>query len=271
MKNSKFVKRKGAYRMKRSLSVICLFIFIFGPALDAKQRARSHTKAKAKAAYCPGVKVITDCADEGCGPHSDPELNKRKNIRSDNQQPVGRTIVWMKSLPDPANFTEENKDRSELRQLGEGQKITVVAWLLDIRQEHQETCNCGLDNEADTDNHLVLVDPAATKNPTLKRYEPHSITAEFTPRVRLDHSRFTREAVMPLLHSKAERGKKKEAPKLLVRVTGILMFDSHHFLNNPLVRENNWEIHPILKFEYCPEGPTCRPDSGENWKDLESE
>jgi len=39
---------------------------------------------------------------------------------------------------------------------------------------------------ADTDNHIVLVDPTL-KSPVLAHDEDDSETAEFTPRVRLDH------------------------------------------------------------------------------------
>jgi hypothetical protein len=48
----------------------------------------------------------------------------------------------------------------------------------------------------------------------------------------------------------------------------VLMFDSEHFLGRHLKRYNNWEIHPVLKFEYCPTGQTCSKDSG-NWKNLD--
>src|SRR6266404_652288 len=254
--------------MKRYVAVLVVIICAL-VSVDAKQ-ARSRTSHKSKKPYCAGVKVITDCSDEGCGPNSEPELNKRKNIRSDNQQPVAQTISCMKSLPDPENFTQQHQDRAELKQLGEGQKIRVVAWVLDVRAERQETCNCGLIAAKDTDNHLVLVDPNL-KKPTLKLYEPHSITAEFTPRVRLDHPKFTRERLAPLIDPKWKGGTAKPMGKLLVRVTGLLLFDSYHFLHNALTRENNWEIHPILKFEYCPAGQVCRADSDANWKDLESE
>ena len=57
--------------------------------------------------------------------------------------------------------------------------------------------------------------------------------------------------------------------KLLVRVTGLLLFDSFHFLHKPLKRDNNWEIHPVLKMKYCPEGETRRAESDANWRDLE--
>ena len=89
----------------------------------------------------------------------DPELNKRKNVRSDNQQPVMRTIRWMKGLPDPTNLTECGS-RDELKQLGEGQKITVVAWALTARIGSRESANCELNDPANTDNHIVLIDPS---------------------------------------------------------------------------------------------------------------
>ena len=55
---------------------------------------------------------------------------------------------------------------------------------------------------------------------------------------------------------------------LLVRVTGMLLFDSEHFVHNPLKRANNWEIHPILKFEYCLSG-SCPAQSDDGWKSLD--
>src|SRR5262245_12807566 len=45
-----------------------------------------------------------------------------------------------------------------------------------------------------------------------------------------------------LTHNDANR-------KLLVRVTGLLLFDSVHFFQCPLMRDTNWEIS-VLKMEY---------------------
>jgi hypothetical protein len=89
--------------------------------------------------------------------------------------------------------------------------------------------------------------------------------AEFTPRVRLDHKNFTTRKLNPKI--------KENGEKLLVRVTGLLMFDSKHFFDQPTptTRATYWEIHPVLKFEYCKDGDTCRADNDENWKDLDNE
>ena len=149
--------------MKRTLVILFLLVSVFCAPADAQPCPDT---------LCPdGITKIADCPDEGCA-HApdpnhpvDPELNKRKNIRSDDQQPVLRSIRWMKGLPDPTTFTECGS-RDELKQLGEGQKITVVAWALTGRKGSSETCNCQLTKVADTDNHIVLVDPGV-KNPTL--------------------------------------------------------------------------------------------------------
>src|SRR5438132_9764110 len=211
------------------------------------------------------INKIADCPDEGCtrteGHKFDQELDKRKNIQSDDQQPVPRTIRWIKGLDDPTNLTECGS-REELQQLGEGQKITVVAWALTAKKGSPESCNCDLPGQANQDNHVVLVD-RRVKNPTLAKDEIRSVTAEFTPRVRLEHRNFTRTKLNSLV---------SPTGKLLVRVTGLTMFDSKHFFHPdpPVTRDTDWEIHPVLKMEYCPKGKTCRADSDENWKDLDN-
>jgi hypothetical protein len=164
----------------------------------------------------------------------------------------------MKALADPKNFVKGGSS-SELTRLGEGQKIAVVAYALVARPEGAETCNCGLTAPKDTDNHIVLVDPTLSKPKLTKALESESETAEFTPRVRLDHPNFTRAKLQPLI---AKRGRQ------LVRVTGLLMFDSEHFLGHHLVRHNNWEIHPVLKIEYCT-AATCSDKSDAGWKNLD--
>jgi len=98
--------------------------------------------------------------------------------------------------------------RGPLSNLDEGTQARVVGYLLAVKQEHGESCNCYLDVVDDpTDNHLVLVNPKvvtdfplpahATKSQltaVFTKREPKSVTAEFTPRVRADgHPNFTSE------------------------------------------------------------------------------
>ena len=92
----------------------------------------------------------------------------------------------------------------------------------------------------------MLVDPGV-KNPTLAKNECCSVTAEFTPRTRLDHPNFTRTKLNRLIDAAWNTRLANPSGKLLVRVTGLLLFDLFHFLQLPLKRGNNWEIHPVLK------------------------
>ena len=179
----------------------------------------------------------------------------------------------MKKLDDPESFTQGDS-REELTALGESEKITVVAYLLVAKPKlGGESCNCGLQTPAETDNHLVLVtkatvdkfpvsSTAATNKTVFHSRELESETAEFTPRVRQTHPNFTREEVQPLIDATPQKA-------LLVRVTGQLLFDSEHFIKNHLVRVNNWEIHPVLKLEFCETGNSCKPNMDTGWKSLD--
>jgi hypothetical protein len=236
-----------------------------------KTGAQTGTKKKPKP---PCVKTFDKCLDEGCGDQFDPNLNRLKNMKTeDGGDATVRTLAWMKKLDDPENFSQGDT-REELEKLGEGTKITVVAYLLVAKAElGGESCNCGFKTAALTDNHLVLVTKAtvdkfpagATKaqnTAAFKTREPQSETAEFTPRVRQDHPNFTREVVQPLIDAKPQKA-------LLVRVTGQLLFDSEHFIKKHLVRVNNWEIHPVTKLEFCEKGNKCKATSDDGWKSLD--
>lgn len=226
------------------------------------------TKAGKKVAVvCPAVvtsasATITDCPQTGCGPSLDPNLNRQKNIATDSDAPIDKDLSFLAGLPDPVPAFNIGDTREKLTALGEGQMIRVVAFALAARKGSKESCNCGLAHSADTDNHIVLVDPAVT-NPTLADNEGTSQTAEFTPRVRLTHPKLVGSDLQALIAA---------APKqaLLVRVTGIQTFDSEHSLGPfPLKRSNNWEIHPVFVLEYCPAGKTCAQGSDSNWVDME--
>jgi hypothetical protein len=228
----------------------------------------ANTKGKSKAQKKPCAANIGSCPEEGCGKDFDPELNRRKNLLDVSDSASLHTLTWMKKLEDPESF-EKGGDRQELADLGEGKKITVTAYLLVAKPElGGESCNCGLQTIAETDNHLVLVTKTTVdKFPSTAFHsrELESITAEFTPRVRgSNHPNFTREKVQPLINATPDKA-------LFVRVTGQLMFDSEHFIRNHLVRVNNWEIHPVLKLEFCPKDKKCSPKSDANWQDLDSQ
>jgi hypothetical protein len=266
--------------MKRILRATLLLIFVCSPVLAQKITIK-----------CPPAKKLADitaCPITGCGKSVDPNLNRQKNIRSSSKEPVTKTIQDLKDLPDPVPDYKIGDTREKLKELHEGDKIRVVAFALVARAGDGESCNCGLSNAKNADNHIVLVDeptlaltrkatPArkatakrkaikakTAKQNTLQARELQSVTAEFTPRVRLDHPKLTGVRLQSFINTASRDA-------LLVRVTGLLMFDSEHSLGRPLTRVKNWEIHPVMGLEFCPKGKTCTADSDDNWKDLEDQ
>ncbi len=252
--------------MKRALIAILFVALAIPAAVNAPASGTRKLKPPCRA-------KLKDCPDEGCGKDFDANLNRRKNVRTDDQTPNLRTLTWMKKLDDPESFSQGDS-REELTALGEGQKVTVVAYLLVSKPElGGESCNCGLHTPEETDNHLVLVSKTtvdkfplsadATKDKAIfHSRELESETAEFTPRVRLAHLNFTREELQPLITDTPQKA-------LLVRVTGLLLFDSEHFIKNHLVRVNNWEIHPVLNLEVCSTGTECKANKDDGWKSLD--
>jgi hypothetical protein len=242
--------------MKRFPIVVLLVVFAFPTIAGAK------AKAKKKKASPPCAASLEVCPDEGCGGDFDPKLNTRKNLTSSSHAPQLRTLEWMKNREDPQVWFK-GKSRTELIGFGEGQHVTVVAFLLVAKPEGAESCNCRLTGIPNTDNHLVLVSEDTLRKRTLHNRELQSVTAEFTPRVRQDgHPNWKRSKLQPLVDA---------APKhaLKVRISGLVMFDSEHFIHNPLVRITNWELHPILGFEFCTTGHSCTEDGDDGWQKLD--
>lgn len=260
--------------MKRTaiaFTLLFLFIGVLAPTSEATRTKKKKTTSPGRkvAIPCPEtLNDIGDCLDTGCGPSLDPNLNKRKNIRSLDGEAEPMTVQQIRNLPDPVPGFKIGDSREKLAALGEGTKIVVVANALAVRKGSGESCNCKLTAVADTDNHIVLVDrvlkikPGETAKATLSRREENSITAEFSPRVRLDQPHLSRANLQPLI---AVDGVQK------VRITGILMFDSEHSLGGHLKRHNNWEIHPVLAMDFCPRGKKCTADSDANWVKLGNE
>lgn len=197
--------------MKRFAVILSFAVFTFTWTAEAQ-----HSTP------CPDFDSIANCPDEGCG--GDPDLNRQKNIRNPPEGPAKlMTIKELKEKPNPSTqrFRSDNRDRSVLREMGEGDKIMVVAWLLTVRRGVLETCNCKIDLAGKNkylvrDNHMVLVDPSL-KRPTLARNEAHSVAAEFTPRVKLDHPNFGRAKLNPLIDENWTESKANPTGKLKVR------------------------------------------------------
>ncbi len=255
-------------KMKRFTTIFLLISTILITAKAQEFAVTQQPNCAANLGVCPPV----GCSSDN---HHDPNLNILKNIISINTPITDRTLSWMKSRKNPEHLIEKG-ERNELTNMGEGQQVRVVGYLLAVKPElGGESCNCYLRTAETTDNHLVLVTkntiekfplpPNANKSTikaVFKKREAESVTAEFAPRTRSDHPNFTFEKTQPLINTTAQGA-------LLVRITGQLMFDSEHFFRHKLPRVNNWEIHPIFRFEYCPKGKTCTAASNDNWVDID--
>jgi hypothetical protein len=261
--------------MKRTLALILLSLSLLLTGADAK------TKKKKSAPKKPCAANLGVCPPEGCSKdnHHDPKLNILKNRKSSNKPVQDRSLTEMMRMEKKVRDSGYKKGdpRGKLTDLGEGTQARVVGYLLAVKKEGGESCNCGLSKvDVETDNHLVLVNPKTitdfplpphadtdTLTGIFHQRETQSVTAEFTPRVRAEgHPNFTRKIQLEKLN-KTPQG------ALWVRVTGQLMFDSEHFGQKTPIRATSWEIHPILKFEFCPQGKTCNKDTDANWVDLD--
>src|SRR6266849_4792927 len=98
--------------MKRNLIVALLLILAFSSVSEAQRRTsrtrRTHRTRTTSAGTgkiavtCPStLNSIQDCPDTGCGGSLDPNLNKQKNIRTDNDAPVDKDFQDLSGLPDP--------------------------------------------------------------------------------------------------------------------------------------------------------------------------
>src|SRR5580765_7398806 len=102
---------------------------------------------KKKSATCPAT--LGHCPDTGCSTDHDidGDLNERKNIRPDSPgtevAAQSMSLRSIKDLPDPEDFFMGDS-RGEMKDLGEGKKVRVVAYLLAAKPEGKESCNCEL-------------------------------------------------------------------------------------------------------------------------------
>jgi len=136
------------------------------------------------------------------------------------------------------------QDRAPLVALGEGSLVQLLGYVKIARQEGAESVNCGSnvpDAPAYHDIHISMVlSPADQEcSGVVVEMTPHHRPAEWT----------------------AELANEVAAAGLLVRVTGQRMFDSSHTpcqngspISGDPARISLWEIHPIYKFEVCPQG-----------------
>lgn len=290
--------------MKQILTtiLISLALGLFAGKASAQKKKPDCTPAHKEiktAVECPdddelAEKGIKACGENGCGGSVDKLLNQRKNTMEGNRNQFDdMAFEDLAAIPKCVKGYEGIGDpRGPLTKAGEGRMVRVVAWALDARPQQTredengefprgESCNCGFTGVLDvdggpknTDVHIVLVNDEILKltakagngktaiQNTLKKREAQSQTAEYTPRVRVKLKEAFDGAKLKKLIGPSKGG------RLRVRITGLLMYDSEHAFQHPLLRQSNWEIHPVFRLEYCPQDKTCADKGTANWVDI---
>lgn len=170
----------------------------------------------AHAAVSPKPGSFHHCSDKGSPPQA---ANALKNRSAPVPEPGVTTIAEIVALPITG------------RQIAttQAQGVQVEGYLLQMRQEGKESCNCGQLELHDF--HLWIAD-----SPTAAKGE--RIVVEITPRWRAANKGWTRAVVQALANAKAK-----------VRVTGWPFLDPNHQDQVGKTRATRWEVHPITKLE----------------------
>lgn len=110
----------------------------------------------------------------------------------------------------------------------------MVGYLVAIKPQtggSGESTNCYMTRPAEVDWHVALVERTGDG-------EAEAIVVETTPRVRVDHPKWT----VTRLRSWVDSGG-------AVRISGWLLFDLAHRNHLGRYRKTLWEIHPITRME----------------------
>lgn len=214
---------------------------------------------------CPdGIEDIDHCPITGCGELGDAELNTAKNNEAVPSAAAisNTTIAAIKALRQPATWDTGSPRASLKTATGEGRAVRVMGFLLRVKAEGGESCNCGLTRRAQTDVHLALVEHSDDS-------EEESITAEISPRVRQHQGHDPKWQFRNINDLESD----------FVRVTGWLMLDTKHIpqarplprerRNKGLVRATNWEVHPVTKIEVCVKSfKACTTNKAGAWENF---
>lgn len=177
---------------------------------------------------------LSECPVDGCGGYLiDREFNRLKNrtqIPSDIKPYTLSQFIGLKKL-EPESWPT-NKPRGGFGLL-ENAGISVSGYLIRVRVSSAETANCLLTGRDNVDWVLSI----ASKPNDIRE---NSVTAEITPRLRLDGWDL-------------EKLRELELTKSYVRLTGWLLLDTAQLGrgNLPDWRATNWEVHPVSEIEIC--------------------
>ncbi len=187
-----------------------------------------------------------------CGPTGDggdTATNRRKN-RTD--VPQGYHAAAFDAIADLQYPATRSTDRTSWPAESvaviaryEGAAVEVVGYLVALKPQTSgsgESTNCHMTRAAEVDWHVAVVGRQGEG-------EDAAIVVEPTPRVRVNHPKWTAARLTPWLDSADP-----------VRISGWLMFDPAHRSHLRRYRKTLWEIHPVTRMEVWHEG---------SWVDLD--
>jgi len=170
---------------------------------------------------------------------------------------------WMRTnLPADRSVLSDVYTTSGGDTLGEGSVVRFAAWVMMLRGNSVESCNCETSGKnEDTDIHVVLISSSDRENTA----ECSSVTAEVSPHLRPEiwdaHN---------LLLANAHP----------LRFTGQLFYDAAHrpCSGNPPTaasqtpaRVSSWEVHPVYAIDVCKKKSLqkCKANDESAWTPLD--
>jgi hypothetical protein len=213
------------------------------PAIDTSWQK----PAPATGTFTSPVENVT-CGPTGDG--GDSATNRRKN-RTDVPQAY-HEVAWS-AIADLGYPATRATDRSRwpaeslaVLEPYEGVALRTVGYLVALKPQTSgsgESTNCHMKRSAEVDWHVAIVGQEGDG-------EDAAIVVEPTPRIRVNHPKWTPTRLSPWLDSPNP-----------VRISGWLMFDPAHRNHLGRFRKTLWEIHPVTRIEVWQEG---------SWVDLDS-
>ncbi len=193
-----------------------------------------HSRLSAQCSYDPtqhSTGQFKGCPQKGKG--GDSSLNRLKNRDKPPATYVSYAVSQIVSdFPQDLPTTKRAAwDEADLQDACtyEEQGVTVVGYLLNVKHEGPEACNCR--DSVQRDFHIWL---AARSSDTRDK----SVVIEISPRLLAAHPSWNLTTIGNLVHQKRK-----------VRISGWLMWDEEHDHEVGKTRGTHWEIHPIHKIE----------------------
>jgi len=178
---------------------------------------------------------VRDSTCPAVGDGSDTATNRLKNRTDIPATYHAVALVAIRDLPYPAT-TEQSRLDWPPESLAvvlrvEGAPVQVVGFLVAAKPGSSEATNCHMTRERETDWHMAITETAG-------QGEEQSVVVEPTPRIRINHPKWTRGRLTPWIDGSRP-----------VRISGWLMFDPFHRNHLGTFRKTLWEVHPITKIE----------------------